>query len=268
MVTDPTNNGANDDSQQQQRQEQQQKPLLQQYLLQPSHPIDVRMKRHPELQPFVPLDRERILAFKGPTRTVTNATKTNDAKSPSKPKRCVSMSRLNQLAQPKRVLNRNPITTTSTLPSSSLSSSTTTNSSLRSNKNYTQAKKMTSPGNQILKPAPALSIKAELEQSTDSNSMRKLSQVSVTNELDNSSSTQISENPTNGINYSDKSFGSLVSEIEAGFSSFAPKLSKADEERRMRAEEELQEVARKELEEREKRSSLVDSILSKISQSS
>lgn len=227
------------------------------------------MKRHPELQPFVPIDRERNLAFKGPTKIATNATNTNDAKSPSKPKKCVSMTRLNQLAQPRRVLTRtNPTPTTSTLPSSSLSSSTTTSSSLRSNKNYPQAKNPTPLGKPTLKMPPTVPLKVEREQSIDSNSIRKLSVASVTKEFDNSSSTQISENPTNGINDSDKSFGSLVNEIEAGFISSAPKLSKGDEERKLRVEEELQEAARRELEEREKRSSLVDSILSKISQSS
>lgn len=292
VTTDTTNNGANDNNQQQQKQ------LSLQYLSQSSHPIDVRMKRHPELQPFVPsdrsLDRERNLAFKGPTRIATNL---NDAKLPSsKPKKCVSMTRLNQLAQPKRVLQRNPPQTTSTLPSSSLSSSITTSSSLKSTATNSKVKITSSSGKQTSRPGPVSpdkvqkeyisppkvnnhdslnqadrSSQVDREPSNDSNSIKELSVSSTIKGLDNSSFTQASENlTTNGNSISDKSFQSLVNESDACFttSSPTPKLSKTDEERRLRAEEELQEAARRELEEREKRTSIVDSILSRVSQSS
>lgn len=83
---------------------------------------DFRMKRHPELQPFVPYDKDRYLTnSKSPlnfgasvsSRTNNNNSNSNtlrsitssDAKNP--PKKCVSMNRLNQLAQPKRVPNNN-----------------------------------------------------------------------------------------------------------------------------------------------------------------
>lgn len=187
MVTESANNGADDDQHQLQQQHhyhqnqyqhQHQRPnqqLLHQNYLHSSHQFDVRMKRHPELQPYVPSDRDRCLignrgslnigansgggassmisrlglssnkhSSKFKVNTMTR--NTNDAKSSSmKSKKCVSMTRLDQLAQPKkRIFIKHEIQTTSTAPSSSLTSSnttSTTNSSLKSSRTSQQSAK-------------------------------------------------------------------------------------------------------------------------------
>lgn len=183
MVTESANNGADDDQQQKQQQQQQQhqrpNQLLHQNYLHSTHQIDVRMKRHPELQPYVPSDRDRCLVGnRGPPnagagsagsggggassisgrlglnnskplskfKVNTLTTDTNDAKSSSmKSKKCVSMTRLDQLAQPKkRIFTKHEMQTTSIVPSSSLTSSnttSTTNSSLKSSRNSHQSVK-------------------------------------------------------------------------------------------------------------------------------
>lgn len=97
-------------------------------LQQQEQQINFRMKRHPELQPYVPTDRTNFLAG---SRAKIN--KVGGVSSTQKPKKCFSMTRLNQLAQPKKVYNKNgstatttaTATTTSTAASSSLSSSLT-----------------------------------------------------------------------------------------------------------------------------------------------
>lgn len=81
-------------------------------LVSSSNPQDVRMKRHPELQPYVPSDR--FITFstsksssKGKQQQQQhlynrNGKTTTSSLASSQAKRYVSMSRLNQLAQPKK----------------------------------------------------------------------------------------------------------------------------------------------------------------------
>lgn len=168
--------------QQQQQQEQfengstiQHQQQLQHLYHQQHFHFDVRMKRHPELQPYVPSDRYSAFnttttrspfggssslsgkatnqhvgranvsnSIKCKTGGINKITNDNSFKSSSsltkQPKKYVSMSRLDQLAQPKKVISRNnQQTTSSAVPPSSLTSSnatSTTTSSLTSNKNY------------------------------------------------------------------------------------------------------------------------------------
>lgn len=125
-----------------------------------SNNVDVRMKRHPELQPYMPCDR--FVPTTTPARSTTAKNSFGGSSNlaalgcangggggpiasssghNNRPKKYVSMTRLNQLAQPKRrqLQQQPPQQATSTVPPSSLTSSnatSTTASSLASSKNF------------------------------------------------------------------------------------------------------------------------------------
>lgn len=155
---------------------------------------DVRMKRHPELQPFVPCDRDPrrnpkdTMTKQTTTTNLSNNSNNNHNNNSNKPKKFISMSRLDQLAQPKKVFtrtspsmatasttnsakttlqrrppqhgvnnnsnnNNNRQATSSSLTSSN-TASTTTSSSLASNKNYQQTTSSRSNSRTIAKQLP------------------------------------------------------------------------------------------------------------------
>lgn len=130
--------------------QQQQNDLQQQQSL-----LDFRMKRHPELQPFVPSDRDKC-PLNHSNRRKPNHLVTDPVN--KQPKQFVSMNRLDQLAQPKRVFTRavpRLPNTNHQHPTSSLTSShtasTTASSSLTSNKNYNPPKSKLTPAVSLTK---------------------------------------------------------------------------------------------------------------------
>lgn len=249
MVNEVKHNGGDEDQQRQQQHSGHQ----QRYLPIPQQ-VDVRMKRHPELHPFVPSDRDGTYGCNSgcrgrPTKLRTVIASPNDAKpSLTKPKKCVSMARLDQLARPKKIFTKDTI-------------------------NKPAVRQQVSQQLPVKQEARRVSLNDDHYQSAASELL------------------QDNETSTNGLSIS-KNTGTLCNELEAELIAEGivtkpeltksnnennhkspaltepvtetPKPSRDDEEKRLRAEEELKEFARREDQERQSRASIVDQILSRV----
>lgn len=213
--------------QQPQSKQQGPKSTIHQNLVQSMQQIDVRMKRHPELQPYVPSDRDRLM--------IKNKKSANGSGGPdTKPKlgqrKYVSMNRINQLAQPKKVVQRNPQAS-----SASNSTSTSTTTSL-----------------------PAEDEEERRKKAEEDEERRKKA------EEEEERIRKAEEEEARKIRAEEE----LAERRKAEEDEERRKRAEEEEERRRKAEEDLRKKAEQEEEERKSRSLLVASILSKFNQSS
>lgn len=260
MVTETTSDTqGNDEEQQLQRSSQNQYS---------SQPIDVRMKRHPELQPYVPSDRDKV--NKRPTTNKPNINKPKNVNvSPSsRQKKCVSMTRLDQLAQPKRIFTKTGTATSST------TTKITTKTVKSASKEGTRAVFGCRPDPTVasLVSSPSLTPSTTISSSEGANDgiidVVAISSNTASNgpsTVSSSVSTETSTNPSTTASMTTSlSNGKLKEDEEIRLKEDEEIRLKEDEEIRLKAEEEIKEVARRGEEERRSRQHMIDSILSKF----
>lgn len=240
--------------------------------------VDARIKRHPELQPYVPSDRYRTLTVSNNSRAppvngggsggcnssgssingkinvnksgnrlkpqATNAStnsKTNDAKPSStsnkQPKKCVSMTRLDQLAQPKKNLSN-----TNNAPASG---SNVKLESVKVKQELNEEEVRQLKEEEELREEEERQIEIEKEHREEQERQLKLEK-------------ELKEEEERRLRAEEELRAAARREAEL----------RKEEERRLKHEEELKEVARREEEERQSRQKLVEDILSKFNASS
>lgn len=293
------------------------------HIFQPERQFDVRMKRHPELQPYVPSERDKFTSGSkkqqgnlagssngGPRsnirqlRNVHPSVNSGDNRSTSpsvKPKKCVSMTRLDQLAQPKRIftkVNKKPnqestktitktssnVTTTKVANIKSKISSSVPPKSILSHKPQSNqipptrkslidspqdaSVTQTSLGHCNLEENPELIQVPTSPIPSPPTSPSTTPSYTPSFNLSNTPSMTTSAAPSTTVS---NSTSNETSNSPSTTTSMTASLSsgklREDEEARFKAEEELKEIARRQEEERRSRQSTVESILSKFNKS-